>query len=287
MYANHDELLDRIVAWAKQDDNIRAVVVTGSSSRGDASSDRFSDRDVEIIARNRTPLLEDDRWIHAIAPVWVSLYLANDDDTHTRLVFFEGARKIDFSVNEANRLTEQQDGLNDLYQRGYRFLVDKDDLAASLPEPTRKPPRVALPTEQQFRDTVNEFWFEAAHMPTYLTRGDLWVVKTRDWTMKEMMLRLIEWHTLATRGAETDVWYIGTKMKQWVHPSIWDEVQEVFGRFDAADSYRSLKASMRLFSRLSREIAEALGFAWPVASESHIRAYVSEFESQFQATDSA
>jgi aminoglycoside 6-adenylyltransferase len=287
MYANHDELLDRIVAWAKQDDNIRAVVVTGSSSRGDASSDRFSDRDVEIIARNRTPLLEDDRWIHAIAPVWVSLYLANDDDTHTRLVFFEGARKIDFSVNEANRLTEQQDGLNDLYQRGYRFLVDKDDLAASLPEPTRKPPRVALPTEQQFRDTVNEFWFEAAHMPTYLTRGDLWVVKTRDWTMKEMMLRLIEWHTLATRGAETDVWYIGTKMKQWVHPSIWDEVQEVFGRFDAADSYRSLKASMRLFSRLSREIAEALGFAWPVASESHIRAYVSEFESQFQATGSA
>jgi aminoglycoside 6-adenylyltransferase len=287
MYANHDELLDRIVAWAKQDDNIRAVVVTGSSSRGDASSDRFSDRDVEIIARNRTPLLEDDRWIHAIAPVWVSLYLANDDDTHTRLVFFEGARKIDFSVNEANRLTEQQDGLNDLYQRGYRFLVDKDDLAASLPEPTRKPPRVALPTEQQFRDTVNEFWFEAAHMPTYLTRGDLWVVKTRDWTMKEMMLRLIEWHTLATRGAETDVWYIGTKMKQWVHPSIWDEVQEVFGRFDAADSYRSLKASMRLFSRLSREIAEALGFAWHVASESHIRAYVSEFESQFQATGSA
>jgi aminoglycoside 6-adenylyltransferase len=282
MYANHDELLDRIVAWAKQDDNIRAVVVTGSSSRGDASSDRFSDRDVEIIARNRTPLLEDDRWIHAIAPVWVSLYLANDDDTHTRLVFFEGVRKIDFSVNEANRLTEQQDGLNDLYQRGYRFLVDKDDLAASLPEPTGKPPRVELPTEQQFRDTVNEFWFEAAHMPTYLTRGDLWVVKTRDWTMKEMMLRLIEWHTLAMRGPGTDVWYIGTKMRQWVDPSIWDEVQEVFGRFDAADSYRSLQASMALFSRLTREIAEAMGFAWPIESENHVRTYVSEFEAQFQ-----
>ncbi len=58
MTDSHAHLIERIIAWAEADGNIRAVIVTGSSTRGPDAADRFSDRDVEIIARDQEPLLQ-------------------------------------------------------------------------------------------------------------------------------------------------------------------------------------------------------------------------------------
>ncbi len=280
MIDTHAHLIERIIAWAEADDNIRAVIVTGSSTRSANAADRFSDCDVEIIARDRAPLLADDAWIHAIAPVWVAQYLSNDDGFDTRLVFFKGARKVDFTVADRSRIDIMidQGRLDDLYERGYRVLLDKDGLTADLPQASGAAPRSTLPSQAEFADIVTEFWFEAAHMPTYLLRDDLWVVKFRDWTMKEMLLRMLEWHALATRDREIDVWYIGTKMKRWVDDTTWDELQHVFGRFDRADSWRGLIAMMVLFTRLTHETASALDLDYPADSERFITEYVLSFE---------
>jgi aminoglycoside 6-adenylyltransferase len=272
----HKQLIERLLAWANDDENLRAVIVTGSWSRGGGSSDQFSDRDIEIIARDPKPLLDDDSWIHDLAPVWVSLYLTNDDDPETRLVFFEDALKVDFTISDSQRLHQMVSYgvLNDLYERGYQVLLDKDGIASELPRAIGKHPRLALPTEAEFGAVVSEFWFEAAHMPTYLSRDELWVVKQRDGTMKNMLLRMIEWHALVMQGAEADVWYIGTKMKRWVDPDIWQELDAIYGHFDRQDSFRSIVATMTLFSRLTHEVADPLRLNWPEHSEHHIMEYV-------------
>lgn len=80
MTDRHASLIARITAWADSDENIRALIMTGSATRGQGAVDRFSDRDIEIIARDRQALLATDAWLHAIAPVWVALALENGDD---------------------------------------------------------------------------------------------------------------------------------------------------------------------------------------------------------------
>ncbi len=276
MTESHAKLIESIVAWAEADGNVRALIMTGSSARDGNAVDRSSDRDIEIIARDREPLLADDAWVHAIAPVWVALYLENDDDFDTRLVFFEGGRKVDFTIADRSKLDEMTTAgqLDELYERGYRVLLDKDGLASRLPQSTGAAPRRSLPSQPEFSDTVTEFWFEAAHMPAYLLRDDLWVVKFRDWTMKQMLLRMLEWHALAVHGSETDVWHIGTRMKRWVDETTWDELQHVFARFDRADSWRGLNAMMTLFTRLTRETAAGLGLDYPADAERFITVYV-------------
>lgn len=275
----HADIMAPLLSWANCKENIRALIQTGSSSRAPTEADRFSDRDIELVCRDPVPLLADDAWIHEIAPVWVALYLENDPgDFETRLVFFEGCRKVDFTVADRSRLDGMVESgcLDPLYERGYRVLLDKDGLTADLAAPTGASPRKPLPTEAEFVATVTEFWFEMAHMPAYLARGELWVVKLRDGTMKEMLLRMLEWHALFTQGAATDVWYIGTKMKHWVDPATWKELQSVFGRFDAADSFRALEATIRLFVRLTDEVAARAGFTVPEADRK-IEAYVLGF----------
>lgn len=51
----------------------------------------------------------------------------------------------------------------------------------------------------------------------------------------------------------------------------------MFARFDAEDSWRALVASMRLFSRLTRETARRLDLDYPRETERHISAYVLGF----------
>lgn len=282
----HAEIIERLVAWAEDEDNIRALIQTGSSSRTTGQADRFSDREIEVIARDVAPLLTDDAWIHSIAPVWVALYLENDlGDFETRLVFFEGGRKVDFTIADRTRIEALVDSvaLNDLYARGYRVLLDKDGLARGLTTPSGAAPRRPLPAEAEFTRTVTEFWFEEAHMPTYLIRDELWVVKFRDWTMKQMLVRMLEWNSLATRGPDTNTWCIGTKMKQWLDAETWDEVYDVFSRFERADAWRGLVATMALFTRLTRETAELLGLNYAVESERQIAAYVLGFEEEVAA----
>jgi aminoglycoside 6-adenylyltransferase len=278
----HAEILARLQQWAKSDANVRAIIQAGSASRSSGNTDRFSDRDIELICHDPTTLAQSDGWIHDLAPVWVMLHTTSGN-FQTRLVFFAGGRKIDFTLADDSYLQDMQETqqLHHTYVRGYKVLLDKDGVTAGLPVPRGTWPRRSLPTEAEFIATVNEFWFEAAHMPTYLTRQDLWVVKWRDALIKDMLLRMLEWHTLYAQGADTDIWYRGTRLKRWLDPELWNAVHETFGQFGANDSFRATLATMHLFTHLTHKIADMAEFSVP-ESESHIQAYVLEFAGRFQ-----
>lgn len=272
-----DSILPRIVKWAERRQDIRAVVLTGSRARDDGSVDDDSDYDIELFTSQLERYETDSTWMAEIAPVWVYLPLSlpTDDRYRMRLVVFEGGQKVDFGFAPTIVLDEMVAGkrLNELYERGHRVVLDKDR-KASLPRPSGVARVRHLPTEAEFRALSNEFWFEAYHIPKLLQRNDLWVVKMRDWTMKRMLLQMIEWHAITTHGLTHDVWHIGTRMEQWASPEVWTRLTDAFGRFGHADSWRALFATLALFRDLSKETAAFLGFAYPDAVDAAISGYI-------------
>jgi aminoglycoside 6-adenylyltransferase len=272
-----DAFLERLVEWAARQPDVRALVLTGSRARADGRVDDVSDYDLEVLttepARYATP-----EWMDELGPVWVYLPTTRSDDERymTRLVVFAEAVKVDFSFAPPDLLEDMVAArkLSPLYERGYRVLLDRDGLAARLPEPSGRPTGRTLPTEAELRAAVEEFWFEASHIPKLLKRGELWVVKQRDWAMKELLLQMIEWHALAASGGKRDVWHIGTRMAEWAQPGVWERLHEAFGGFGAAESRRALLATTALYSDLGRETAAALGHAYPAEVDAAISAYV-------------
>ena len=194
-------------------------------------------------------------------------------------MFFADATKADLQIYPAAELDRlAAEGLDPfLHERGYRVLLDRTGRAARLPAPTRRPPRREAPDEAGFQAVCRELWFEAAHIPRYLRRGELWVVKHRDWTMKQMLLQMLEWHAQSRHGQEHDTWYIGTKLRRWLDPALWERLDGVFARFDAADSWRALAAQIALFEDVSAEVARRYGFADPAAIGGAAAAYVRSF----------
>jgi aminoglycoside 6-adenylyltransferase len=255
---------------------VLAVVKTGSSSGSDGRRDEFSDLDVEIIAAEPEDFLADDDWFHAFGRVWVVLRF-DERRFPTRLVVYEDGSKVDYTVASIERLTEMHEGLDSLYERGYEVLLDKRGVTGGLPPATGAFPVRAKPSEPEFIFTVEEFWFEATHMPRYLSRGDLWVVKFRDWTMKRDLLRMLEWRAVAVAAAPVDVWHIGTRMHDWIDEATWRELHDIFGRFAAEDAWRALLATTRLFGRVSRDVADACGFRYPEEMDEQVQGYLTRY----------
>jgi aminoglycoside 6-adenylyltransferase len=269
-------LFELILAWAERDDNVRALILTGSSARDDGRNDEFSDLDLEVIARDPRPLRESDAWFEAFGEIWAMLRF-DELRYPTRLLIYDGGSKADFTVAGVDRIEEMRDTLDQLYERGYRVLLDKDGVTDRLPVASGRFPVISAPTQPEYDFVVEEFWFEAMHLPRYLTRGDFWVAQFRGWTMKTDLLKMLEWRAVSTQSEHVDVWHIGLHLDEWLDDQTYREVHNVFGHFDRDDQWRALLAICELFARVSRETAGALGLAYPESTERSIRSYIASF----------
>ena len=268
------QLAKEISAWAERRPDIRTLILTGSYARNEA--DALSDLDIELFVTDPQRYTEGDHWMSEIGNVWVYILEQTNDGHPTRLIIFEGGAKVDFTFYPVKVLAERIESqkLPADHERGYRVLLDRDGLASRLPTPKGTWPAVTPPTETEFRALVNEFWFEAYHVAKYLRRKDLWAARFRDWTLKELLLKMIEWYEKSLHGWEYDTKHQGIQMRQWVEPWIWHKLEAAFAHSDAQDSWSAIGAVMDLFGEIGAQAATSLHYRYPAEIEKHIRGYV-------------
>lgn len=255
-----DELLGRVLAFVDANEQISAVIQTGSRARGDRV-DALSDLDIELIGPGAADLVGKDDWARTIGDVLVSVHLANDDsdepDWPTHLVVFAGGRKIDFTLAGEERIERlKRDGLDGLYRRGYLVHRDRTGITEGLPAPPKTPPEQELPTPGEFETNQREFWFEATQVPVYLARDDLWPAQLREAEMRELLLTMLEWNTTVTSGAYT--WYNGHHLDEWLPEKYRTRLGSTHARYEQADALRTLRELVDLYADVAAETGELL-----------------------------
>ena len=262
--------LDAILEWARQEDAIRALVVTGSLARIDDTIDEYSDLDMQVIATEISSYTEDDSWLDALGEVWIR-YPLNQTASY-RLVWFNGGFKVDFQFLAMD--TIQGDQLTDEYIRGYQILLDKDDRFRDLPPSPRIFPQAPPPSAAEVQAAINEFWFEAIHVAQFIRRQEFWVVKHRDWTMKNNLLRMLEWHARLLRRKPVNTWLLGRRIADWTDDVSYTAVEQIWAGWDAQALWDALLLQLELFSRLSLELANTLQFNYDESRFRKITAYI-------------
>lgn len=280
----HHPLLEPLLEWARVVDHIRAVVITGSLARADGSVDEYSDLDAQIITRDVEFLTRDDSWLDTLGEVWIRFPLRQD--ASYRLVWFAGGRKVDFQfVHPDEILAMRESGeLSAEYQRGYQVALDKDGLCADLPPSPRVFPSPAPPSRREVDSVINEFWFEAIHVAQFIRRREFWVAKYRDWTMKENLLCLLEWHARATAEGDVNTWLLGKRILQWTDAETAEAIERIWPGWDAAEMWRTLLIQLELFRRLSRELHAAHGIDYSEAKYLEIEQYIRQLYAEDRET---
>jgi aminoglycoside 6-adenylyltransferase len=80
--------------------------------------------------------------------------------------------------------------------------------------------------------------------------------------MKWILVRMLEWH-----AGDRDTWHEGRFLEEWANDRALTELRQAYATYDGADVKRALLATMDLFSWVTRETGERLGFDYPVDEE--------------------
>ncbi|MBP5976847.1 aminoglycoside 6-adenylyltransferase [Brasilonema sp. CT11] len=270
------EIFNRIIQWAEGEESIRAIILVGSRAQNEPV-DELADFDVAVFATSYQSYLQDDKWLFHFGQLWVYIpeqyEIAEDNEiaediVPTRLAIYEGGVKVDFAFHTVSLLSKLE------WDTQSRIVLDKDGITANLKCSEQKAQQPI--TEQEFINLVNEFWFEAYHVAKYLKREELWLVKFRDWSTKELLLQIIEWHKQAHYGWNYNTHYMGKHLKKWVDTNIWKALHQTFAHFDYADSRDALYGTMQLFRQLAQETAEQLGFTYPANVDESISEFIEQ-----------
>jgi aminoglycoside 6-adenylyltransferase len=266
-----DTLTDRIIHWAKQQNDIRAVLLLGSRARDDHPADQWSDWDIVIICVDPEPYLADAKWLEAIAPVWLTFL----DPTAVgnlveRRALFEGGVDADF-IFVSSVLARQlgQEGFPEdvagVVRRGVKVLLDKENFTAPwLAIDAEESPAWQIPSEAQFNALVQDFLYHGVWVTKKLRRGEMWTAKwCLDGSMKDQMLTMIHWHTRATQTWRRNLWHQGRFLEEWADERVLEGLPTAFARYDPAEIPSALKQTLYLFHWLAEETARGWQYAFP------------------------
>jgi aminoglycoside 6-adenylyltransferase len=272
-------MLSRIMHWAEQVENIRAIIMVGSHANT-GKQDELSDYDLSIFGHQFDFIRQDD-WQNRIATLSLCIhdkFSWGDWQIPTRLCLFENHAKVDFSFHPLSLLESMVNAqkLNPTYDAGYRVLLDKDSIAAQLPDPTFQAYKVKKPTVHEFQICQDEFWFEAYHVAKYIFRNDLWTAIGRDHDLKKWLLKMLEWDAAIKKDFALQAKGEGKCLREWISPSYLKRLPDCFSGWNASDQRKALLESLDLFRELAKATASALNMSYQEKADQDITAFISK-----------
>lgn len=295
----YEQLIERFVAWADTQADVRAALIVGSRAREDRPADEWSDLDVILIVAEPERYLNRTDWMENIGTPWITfIERTGTGDEKEHRVLFEGGLDVDFiplpakKIQSLARLLQARErfpqilkllphslskevaqgivAFSDVARRGVKVLVDKDGIAEPLLSAITGAPAPSPPTRDEFLNLVNDFWYHTVWTAKKLRRGELWTAKgCSDSYMKWQLLQMVEWHTRAKNSFEYDTWHGGRFLEKWADPRIVEDLRDAFAHYDEDDLWRGLLTTMDLFRWVAIETAELLGHAYPSSADEH------------------
>lgn len=265
-----NEVTRRLARWAEQHPLIRAFLLTSSRANPNAPMDALSDHDVILVVTDPDAFARNEDWLRALGRPMVLLRGSDEIGGRAapvRLVLYDDGTKIDYSVwpvEELGRIARAA-ALPESLDVGYSVLVDKDGLARDLPPPTYRAHIPSPPTEQEYRDLVEEFWWETCYVAKNLWRDELMPARySLDYVMKtDLLRRLLEWRIEIERGWSIKPGVLGRGLKKQLDRATWDALAQTYTGPEIEENWQALFRTTGLFRRVAVEVGQALGYVYP------------------------
>jgi hypothetical protein len=157
MEAHVTRFLDEVSRWAAERPDVRAAILLGSQARVDAPADPASDVDVTLFVDDPASYLDDTAWIgHFGEPLLSFREPTAVGGFEEQRVLFRDGLEVDFAIVPAAVAAEIPPEADAVFARGFQILY-----ADGMSFPEREPSTIdtSPPTQEQFDQLVNDFWY--------------------------------------------------------------------------------------------------------------------------------
>ncbi len=262
---SYEIITNSILEWAKQHENIRAVIMIGSRARTGEKADKWSDLDLLVIAEDISEYIQTTSWIHEFGTPLLIFTETTFDESYERRVLYEGFLDVDFALSDPAgcKTSLEDEGVRDIFRRGYRVLLDKDDWSSRIERANKATQRHEI-SPQTILNEIHDYWYHCVWTAKKLQRGEFWTaMNCLNCYMKTKLLRMLE-HMTTLSGEQTiDTWHNGRFLEKWAAPSIVQRLQGSFSDYDEQALILALQHQMEVYDDMASQVAARQGISYP------------------------
>jgi len=275
-----EEIKRLIIDVARKDDRIRTVLLNGSRANSKILPDKYQDFDIVYVVDDVESFISDKTWTNLFGDklIWqlpdemVVGQKVPEKGPRSLLMLFEDGNRIDLTL-----LSKKEINMN--YETDSLTMVwlDKDNLFPDIGLPNDSDYLVREPTEKEFLDTCNEFWWVCTYVAKGLVRNEIIYSKEiLETVVRPMFMNVIAWNIGIETNFSVSVGKGGKFMKKFLAPDLYKKILKTYSDHTLENNWKSLFLMMHEFGQLARTVAVSLKFNYVMTEEKNVTAYVEQ-----------
>jgi aminoglycoside 6-adenylyltransferase len=276
MMRTEQEMFDLILKTAMDDERIRAVILNGSRANPNADKDIFQDFDVVYLVTETDSFKDDPGWIACFGEMMMMQRPDEIGDPppverhgYAYLMQFMDGNRIDLTLFPINKLdVMEKDSLSVL-------LVDKDDIFQSFPPPDESSYLPQTPSDMEFNDCCNEFWWVSAYVAKGLWRQEITYAKHMlDRFMRDQLVRMLDWYIGIKTDFNQNPGKFGKYYEKWLPSDRWEILYATYADADLDNNWKALFSMCDLFRWAAVVVGEYFNYEYPCEEDDNVVAHL-------------
>ena len=276
-----EEIKRLIIDVAKNDDRIRAVLLNGSRANDKIPPDKYQDFDIVYVTDDFESLIADREWTNKFGEklIWqlpdemvVGQKEPEKGNRVSLLMLFTDGNRIDLTLLSKKEIDPngKTDSLTIVW-------LDKDNMFPNTTLASDLDYLVKEPTEKEFLDTCNEFWWVCTYVAKGLLRNEIIYSKEMlETVVRPMFMNVISWHIGVETNFSVSIGKAGKFISNFLSPELYQQILQTYSDQVLENNWRALFLMMDIFGQLARAVSGKLKFRYVFGEEENVIAYLKQ-----------
>jgi len=285
-----DEIKKIILDKAITDSRIRAVLLNGSRANQNVPPDGLRDFDIVYIVQQMDSFIADHDWISIFGEklIWQlpdEMELCSRENKPSEsfhyLMLFKDGHRIDLTLFPVEKIKTDftSDSLTVVW-------LDKDNLFENIEPASDKDYRVGRPTEKEFRDACNEFWWVSTYIAKGLRRQEISYAKAMmEGPVRKMFLKITDWYIGTRNNFSVAPGLHGKYMRQYLSDEEYIDWLKTYPDAKSKNIWNALFLMTGIFKSFACSIAEKLHFSYNSHEQDNVMSYLRDQHEKAMGTD--
>lgn len=260
-------MLDKIIKVANKDNRIRGVFLNGSRADSNATHDEYCDYDIVYLVENIQSFTNDKEWYKTFGEIlimqtpddwYIQPYDYSGKENFHYLMQFEDGNRIDLTLVDVGNIEWVREN-----KELRKVLLNKDNFEELYDITSNEIYNIAPPSEKEFYDCCNEFWWLSLYVSKGLCREEFLYTRIHmEQYQMPMLIKMLNWSMAMEHDFSISTGKCSKYLKRYLSEEEMKNFMNLFPSSSYEDIWEKLFLQCDYFNKIAIKVAEHFGWKY-------------------------